>query len=52
MTLVEHLRTVLWEVSEQLYLGDVGMKYLKYDGRHGASPKVVGYDFDSRGWWA
>ena len=45
-----YLRIFLWQVSERVLLGDVGMclnmKCLKYDG---PSPKVIGHDISMLG---
>ena len=46
LTLDEHLRIYLWEVSERLLLGDVGMKCLNYDG---LSPTVIGHNLHPAG---
>ena len=46
LTLDDHMRIYLWEVSERLLLGDVGMKCLKDDG---PSPKVIGHDLNPAG---
>ena len=40
------MRIFLWEVSERVLLGDVGMKCLKDDG---PSPKVIGHDLNPAG---